>query len=205
MGIGVAARLTPVALRRWCTLIGVLCCGMFALSVNRAIGVAYTSDSLECYSVRLCAGELWLRWNRASPPGMRVFDCGLGLIAEAPGDCAFAWRPYHAQRTGCGTTDYEGLNIPLWQGAAGSLLLVAYAHGLIRGLRRVDRGRCHVCGVDLTGRAAGESCPSCGARPSIRAGLACRACGYDLGGLPVGWRGRRRCPECGATTLRPAR
>src|SRR5437588_5645495 len=132
MGHGVIARsLTPVALRRWCALACVVGCGAFALSINRELGVACVTEYWACYSARVCNGEVWLRWDRGCPPAMQSPESGVTWIVNRSGECRFAWRPYHAQCTGCGQGDYESINIPLWPAAAGSLGAAAYAHGLV--------------------------------------------------------------------------
>src|SRR5689334_5422817 len=123
MGLGVIARLTPVGLRRWCTLIAVICCGVFIVSINHETGLAYIAGDNACYSARLCYGELWLRWDRNCPPLLRPCDGGLALIWSNLSVCSLAWRPYHAHSTGYPPDEYESLQIPLWHIAVGSLIL----------------------------------------------------------------------------------
>src|SRR5262249_53331515 len=138
MGFGALARLTPVALRRWCTLVGAICCGVFIVSINHETGLAYVTEDNACYSARLCCGELWLRWDRNCPSELRPWDGQIAVIWTNQSVCNLAWRPYHAQGIGYRPAEYEGVNIPLWHCAVASLLLVGYANGVVRGLRRVD-------------------------------------------------------------------
>src|SRR6267142_4109496 len=108
MGFGVLARLTPVALRRWCTAAAAIGCGAFAVSINREVGLAYVADTRECYSARLGNGELCLRWDRLCEPALRTSEEGVALINGQYSECRLAWRPYHARSTYGGPGDSEG-------------------------------------------------------------------------------------------------
>lgn len=157
-----AARMSPRTLRRRSIALLILSLlGYYASARVRAY-VSYQGWSSPKYSLTLFCGVVRLERDPTmveAGSGWYWSSSLYGFGLETP------WRPYHT-RWGSGVIATHGVAIPLWPIPIGALCLACYSHGLVRGGRARDHGRCAACGYDLRGLGTGM-CPECGTRCTI--------------------------------------
>jgi hypothetical protein len=152
-----------------CGVLAVLSISGFLASANTAILAMYNSWAIGVSSGCFEIGrDPYVRpWGPVTPAPTQGFE-----FVVQPGwnsGYAAAWRPFRA-----GSSKASRIMVPLWQPMLGFGIVAAFAHGMIVGGKRADRGTCVRCGYDLSRVPKGDArrCPECGEVDTRAAGRA---------------------------------